>query len=233
MKLNWKVLREILDNTLEDGKNIVIACEKDVASIVVDYLDEYDMTGHFPSIITPTLIEPELHDKNIIIITTNGGYDYYVKSISVVQDQVCDELYAIGDFGLEELSTVSSPIKMFFERLIVNESDLIPEDDYDEYECHCECCSREDVDCDYDCCDCEDDDCNCDCDCDECEPLKIFDWEKISKEQPDEETVLGYKLIEAYYTMILNVDTTERIIGILCDMADDFEQLGANKILKR
>lgn len=193
MSLTLSKLESIIDNTIENESKILIICDREIASIVEEYCDDYDL-DMMHNVISDYI--PYEHRKSGYAITIDcidGDYEYYIdfyKHDAKLSGEF-DEIHIVGKefngFDWEQ-------DKLYFDMgvkhgdMIVDEDDLpITQEEHDRW------FKAEGGDSCVECClDCSDYDCEWngdieDCDCDECYEYKKSDEYKNDCCEDDED----------------------------------------------
>ena len=221
-------LVEIIDNCIEDGKQMGIACDKHVARIIERYLDEYDMDESFNILYHPSKpfhFEKIESDCLVVINCRDEEYEYYIDYYKLNEKlpMTFDEFILIGEqfkafdmFG----DSVKSYSCQYIPHIEINDEDIadIFADEFDYEDCNGEEITQEEHDrwvkaetCDCDeCCGSCDEELECECvDCSKDTPCQECEFNNISEECNCEECI-GKKTITEEEFIIL---VTEAILS--------------------
>lgn len=225
-------LTEIIDDCIEEGKQIGIACNKHIARIIEQYLDEYDMPESF-NILNKTSIPFDniKSDCLVVINVKDDDYEYYIDYYELNEKlpMMFDEFVWIG-YDIEDIdySKVMSRTYRSVNHIEINDEDIadIFADEFNyedeeidnDYVCDCDECQKqhtsknEEFECPECCVECDNEDCEFngivdDCGGDKC--VRVMENE-YNESECDCEECIGKKTVTEEEFVIL---VTEAILS--------------------
>jgi hypothetical protein len=242
--MNLSQLHEIIDEALENEINLSFICNKDEAMVITDYLMDYDLKPN----LYYTLQGKECYFNETLISIVGEEYAFYVEDARDVMGNLktheCDELYAFGSYGFDELSviTVSDCKCIYPERLIITQEDLnVYMSNMEDYEGYEEDCEDDETPCmcGGTCCSNEGEEVMCCPDCGEViDPknvkIHVYDWDEIEEMNLPETEMMALSMIEHFVNEVFQTQgDIEKILKVVNESAEIFGGIGMLKMERK
>lgn len=240
MGLTLTKLTHMIDDCLEDGKQIGIIANKELAEFIQAYLGEYDMVEKL-SVLSDAIHLPYKSDEYLIMINCkDNDYNYYIFYYKL-NDKILvgfDELYICSDkvFVGFDRKTITSRLYSFHGNIEMTNDEVyellgyyeeedespITQEEHDRW-------VRAEEGCPVCCVDCSDYDCEYqgnvdDCDCDDCYEYKEYvknDMDNMDHmdTESDEHSELDREDYEEYVRETLPEDMDDRTKDLLTQLS--------------